>query len=224
MAVLVALATIPYIFLQPRRKVQVGARLPRPYHPWATFREWPLLVRLLLPTLLTSLGAALLLPFLNLYMKQTFALPDSTLGIIFAVADLCTGLALLAAPLLGERWGAVKATAITQAATTPFLLTLGFVPALPVAVTALWGQAGLMHASTPLYSTFLMERVKPRQRGTVSGLRNMAWACGRAAGQSLSGLVQVQWGFGPLFAASTALYLASAGLLLTFFTRKEQSP
>lgn len=221
MAVLVALATIPYLFLQPRR--DVGARLPRPY-PWATFREWPLLVRLLLPTLLISLGAALLLPFLNLYMKQTFALPDSTLGLIFAVADLCTGLALLAAPLLSERWGAAKATAITQAAATPFLLALGFVPTLPVAVTALWGQAGLMHASTPLYSTFLMERVKPRQRGTVSGLRNMAWACGRAAGQSLSGLVQVRWGFGPLFAASTVLYLASAGLILTFFTRKEQTP
>jgi MFS family permease len=222
MAVLVALSTIPYLFLQPRRKVYVADRRPSP--PWATFREWPLLVRLLLPTLLISLGAALLLPFLNLYMKQTFALPDGTLGIIFAVADLCTGLALLAAPLLGERWGAVKATAITQVATTPFLLTLGFVPTLPVAITALWGQAGLMHASTPLYSTFLMERVKPRQRGTVSGLRNMAWACGRAAGQSLSGLVQVQWGFGPLFAASAALYLASAGLILTFFTRKEQSP
>ena len=46
----------------------------------------------------------------------------------------------------------------------------------------------------------------------------------RAAGQSLSGLVQVQWGFGPLFAASTALYLASAGLIFTFFARKEKSP
>ncbi len=245
MAVLVALATIPYIFLQPQR--DVGARQPPPYHPqparsahlvdgrdvgarqpppspWATLREWPLLVRLLLPTLLISLGTALLLPFLNLYMKQTFALPDGTLGLIFAVADLCTGLALLAAPLLGEHWGTVKAAAITQAATTPFLLTLGFVPTLPVAVTALWGQAGLMHTSTPLYSTFLMERVKPRQRGTVSSLRNMAWTFGRAVGQSLSGLVQVQWGFGPLFAASTALYLTSAGLIWTFFTRKEKSP
>jgi MFS family permease len=96
--------------------------------------------------------------------------------------------------------------------------------ALFSAVTALWGQAGLIHAGAPLYSAFTMERVKPQQRGTVSSLRNMAWTFGRAAGQPLSGLVQVRWGFGPLFAASTALYLASAGLIWTFFSQKEKSP
>jgi len=221
MAVLIALSTVPYLFLQPRREAYAADQRPS---LWATFREWPLLVRLLLPTLLISLGAGLLAPFLNLYMKQTFALPDATLGFIFAVADLCTGLALLAAPLLGERWGEIGATAITQVATAPFMLALGFVPALPVAVAALWGQAGLMRAGTPLYSAFTMERVKPEQRSTVSSLRNMAWTSGRAASQSLSGLVQVQWGFGPLFAASATLYLASAGLILTFFARKEKTP
>lgn len=221
MAVLVALSTAPYLFLRPRREAYVADQR---HSPWTAFREWPLLVRLLLPSLLISLGGGLLVPFLNLYMKQTFNLPDATLGVLFAVADLCTGIALLVAPLLGERWGKVRATAITQVATAPFLLALGFVPALPVAVATLWGQAGLMHAGNPLYSAFTMERVKPRQRGTVSSLCNMAWTFGRAAGQSLSGLVQVQWGFGPLFVASPALYLASAGLIFTFFARKEKSP
>jgi len=144
---------------------------------WAAFREWPLLVRLLLPSLLVSLGGGL----------------------------------------------KVGATAITQVTTAPFLLALGFVPALPVAVAALWGQAGLMRAGDPLYSAFTMERAKPQQRGTVSSLRNMVWTFGRAAGQSLSGLVQVRWGFQPLFAASTALYLASAGLLLASFGRKDRN-
>ena len=221
MAVLIALSAVPYLFLQPRQEAYVADQRQS---PWTAFREWPLLVRLLLPSLLISLGGGLLVPFLNLYMKQTFNLPDATLGVLFAVADLCTGLALLVAPLLGERWGKVRATAITQVATAPFLLALGFVPALPVAVATLWGQAGLMRAGNPLYSAFTMERVKPRQRGTVSSLRNMAWTFGRAAGQSLSGLVQVQWGFGPLFAASAALHLASAGLIFTFFARKEKSP
>ncbi|MDY7078072.1 MAG: MFS transporter [Chloroflexota bacterium] len=218
LAVLIALSTVPYLFLQPRREAHAVDRRPSPRE---ALHEGPLLVKLLLPTLLVSLGGGLLTPFLNLYMKQTFALPDTVLGFLFAVADLCASLAVLVVPLLSKRWGKVKTTAITQIATTPLLLALGFIPALPVAIPALWGQAGLIWAGDPLYSAFTMEQVKPQQRSTVSSLRNMVWTFGRVVGQSLSGLVQVGWGFGPLFTASTALYLASALLLTTFFGQKE---
>ncbi|HEX9442091.1 MAG TPA: MFS transporter, partial [Roseiflexaceae bacterium] len=136
------------------------------------------LVRLLIPPLLISFGAALLIPYLNLYFKQRFAIPDTTLGAIFAGLNVSIGIAALAGSAISMRIGKIRTVALTQALSIPFLLVLGSAPLLAVAVGAALARAALFNMASPLYDAFAMERTVEAARPTVIGLTNAAYSVG----------------------------------------------
>jgi len=65
-----------------------------------------------------------------------------------------------------------------------------------------------------------MEHVEPSSRATVASLANMAWNFGWAFSPTVSGWLQVRYGFGATFAGTIALYIVSTGLYWWFFWRK----
>lgn len=174
-------------------------------------------VRLLVPQLIISLGAGLLIPYLNIFFKQRFAISDSLLGLAFGVSQLGMGLATMLAPLFAERWGQVRTIVVSELASLPFLLALGFVPILPVAIGAFWLRATLMNMGGPLYTAFAMEQADEEERGKLGAVLGLTWSVGRGIGPGISGVVQQRFGFAPLFLGTGATYLLAAVLLRTFF-------
>ena len=182
------------------------------------------LLRLLTPPLLISCVAALLIPYLNLFFKERFALPDSTLGLIFAALGVTTGLIALAGPALSARIGKIRTVALTQALSIPFLLILGFVPWLGVAVGAALGRAALFNMGAPLYDAFAMERTDEAARPAVIGLINAAYSAGYLVGPLISTLVQARYGFAPLFIATAICYGLAVLAYSWFFVRAMGAP
>lgn len=174
-------------------------------------------LRLLLPQLIISLGAGLLIPYLNIFFKQRFVISDSLLGLAFGVSQLGMGLATMFAPIFADRWGKVRTIVVSELASLPFLLTLGFVPVLPVAIGAFWLRATLMNMGGPLYTAFAMEQAKEEERGKLGALLGLVWSVGRGVGPGISGVVQQRFGFTPLFLTTGATYLVAAVLLRAFF-------
>lgn len=182
-------------------------------------RPGPLLALLVSPALI-SVGAALLLPFLNLFFKQRFSVSDPLLGLIFAGVGMCTGLAALAAPWLARRWGALQTIVITEALALPFLVLLGVAPSLGMAVGAALARAALFNMGAPLYDAFAMERSEPAARPTVIALINAAYSVGYLFGPLISTLVQARYGFGPLFTTTMILYILGVTAKYWLFLRK----
>jgi MFS family permease len=185
--------------------------------------EKRLLLKMVAPNLIIATGAALLIPYLNLFLRQRFSASDSLLGAIFSFSAVFTGLAAFVSPWLAARLGSkIRAVMFTQSGSLLFLLVLGFVPFFPVAGIAFILRAGLMNMSTPLYSAFCMENTAGGKHGTVSSLIQMAWQAGWTIGPFLSGFVQGRWGFTPLFIATGLLYTAAVLLIGRFFLRLEK--
>ncbi len=180
-------------------------------------------MQLLVPQLIISLGAGLLIPYLNVFFKQRFAISDSLLGLAFGVSQLGMGLATIMAPVFAERWGNVRTIVVSELSSLPFLLILGFVPVLPIAIGAFWARATLMNMGGPLYTAFAMEQAEERERGKLGALLGLTWSVGRGIGPGISGVVQQTWGFTPLFLATGATYLVAALLLQVFFGHVEQA-
>ncbi|MBO9371000.1 MAG: MFS transporter [Chloroflexi bacterium] len=217
---MMAFALIPLWMIREERARPLGERR-RPF----SLRDFPLrrdVIALLVPELVIALGAGLLIPYLNIFFKQRFRISDSVLGLTFAVSQLLMGGATLLAPILAERWGKIRTIVFTQLASLPFLLALGFVPILPVAIGAFWLRATLMNMAGPLFTAFAMERVRENERGTVGAMIGIAFSVGQGIGPGISGFVQRSFGFPPLFLATGATYLFASLLLLVLFGRAER--
>ncbi|HEX9374173.1 MAG TPA: MFS transporter [Roseiflexaceae bacterium] len=179
------------------------------------------LLKLLTPPLLISAGAALLIPYLNVFFKDRFALADSALGLIFAALGVTTGLLALAGPLLSRRIGKIRTVALTQALSIPFLLALGFVPLLGVAVGAALARAALFNMGAPLYDAFALERTDEPARPAVIGLINGAYSAGYLVGPLISTRAQERYGFAPLFVATAVCYALAVLANYWFFVRAD---
>ncbi len=214
-----ALSLIPLLMIreQPR---QFAAPL-RSFLPWRNLQNPGMAGRIFLPQIVISMGAAILIPYMNLFFKETYPISDKTLGTLFAVSSVITGVATLASPVLAARWGRIRALVLTQLASVPFLLLIGFSGVFWVSGISFWVRAALMNMGNPLYSAFAMEQFAEGERATVSGLMGMSWNIGWTVGPFLSGYMQAQpnIGFPPIFVITCSLYIAASILEKAFFQR-----
>lgn len=181
-----------------------------------------LLGKLILPILVTSIGAGLIMPFMNVFFRQVHHQPDPVVGSLFAWGSLAMGIGLLLAPPLANRMGKIQLVVATQALSIPFLIILGFSPIFWLSTMAYFIRLALMNMSTPVYQTFVMEHVEPSARATVASLVSMAWNFGWTLSPTISGILQVRYGFGPPFLGTIILYTISTLLYWAFFLRGRQ--
>jgi MFS family permease len=216
---LAAVAILPVFMIVERPRAE-GSGV-RSFWPWRNIGNPGLVMRIFIPNIIISMGAAILIPYMNLFFKGTFPISDKVLGLLFALSSVVTGVATLASPLLANRWGRIRSLVITQLASIPFLLLIGFSGVFWVAGLAFWMRAALMNMGNPLYSAFAMEQVSERERATVSGLMGMSWNIGWTVGPFLSGYMQEapNIGFQPIFVITCTLYMIASVLLWVFFQR-----
>jgi len=219
-----ALALIPVWLIHevrwpgPRREPPVG---------WQDFRNLlrPNVLRLAAPNIIIGFGAATLIPYLNLFFKGTFPISDATLGVLFSLSAVTTGVATVIGPRIAARLGSkIKAVVFTQAGSLLFLLVMGFTPVLWISGFAFLIRGALMNMSNPLYSAFAMEQTPERERGAVNSVMQLMWEVGWTVGPYLSGVVQARYGFAPLFLSTAILYGIAIGLTWVFFRSAEQPP
>jgi len=181
-----------------------------------------LTVELATPNFLIGIGAAILIPYMNVFFKDRFAISDSAMGVLFGLSSLFVGIGSLMGPRLTTLLGGkIRTVAWTQFASVIFLLFVGFSGSYWVAAVAFLFRGALMNMSAPLYSAFCMEQTPEKQQGFMSSVLNVAWQVGWSVGPYLSGLVQVAYGFTPLFITTSVLYVVAICIMWIFFRNVE---
>ena len=178
----------------------------------------PMVRRLALPNFLIGIGAAILIPYMNVFFRTKFAISNSWLGVLFSLSALMTAAGTIAGPRLSENLGGkVRAVVAVQAVSVVFLLLLGFWPGLLLAGCAFVVRGMLMNMATPLYSAFAMEQAPESAKGLVSSVLFLTWQTGFSFGPFVSGFVQDRWGFTPLFITTAIVYALAAAATFAFF-------
>lgn len=217
------LGLLPLALLQRKRTArQRGEPTLSPYQ--YARKEPRKLLKLTLPMLVISLGAGLLMPFMNVFFRNVHGRSDSAIGTLFAFNSLAMGIGLLVAPPLAERWGKIRLVAVSQALSIPFLFTLGFAPWFGVGAVAYLVRSGLMNMSNPVYQAFVMEQTEPEARATIASLISISWNFGRSFSPTVSGWLQVRYGFDPVFVGIISAYTLAIYLYWRFFLRPGAMP
>ena len=179
--------------------------------------------RLALINLITGFGAALLIPYLNVFLKLKFTINDDLLGLIFSIASLLVFIGTMLSPLLVKlTHSRIIPTVSTQGISIVFLLLLGFSPKLWIVVICLLMRSVLMQMSAPLLENLAMRMTPPREQGLIASVRGIAWQFGQTIGIFISGLVQTRYGFSPLFITTGLLYSAAVMLTWIYFRPGEK--
>jgi MFS family permease len=214
------LSVLPLLLLRDTAGVEETTELHTIPPSWRDLLRKPLpLIKLSLSPALISIGAALLIPYLNLFFKQRFAVPDARLGLIFAGLGLATALAALVGPALSARIGKIRTIVLTQALALPFLALMGATPLLGLAVGAALARSALFNMGAPLYDAFAMERTDEAARPVVIGIINGAYSIGYLFAPLISTQVQATYGFAPLFAITLICYALAVLAKYWFFVR-----
>lgn len=180
------------------------------------------IARMTAPQILIGFGAAILIPYINVFFKDRFSISDSLLGLLFAVASLMIGIGSLLGPRLVTRLGGkIRAVVATQSGSLIFLLLIGFAPILWLSSLAYLLRTTMMNMASPLYSAFCMERTPEQHQGFVNSILSLAWNLGWAVGPYVSGIVQERYGFKPLFISTAILYGLASWLIWKFFKHAE---
>jgi MFS family permease len=220
LAIVAAISTlglIPYFFMKMRHLEKSQRALFAPFTYAA--KKPAMLGKLILPILVTSFGAGLLMPFMNIFFRVAYHQSDPVIGNLLAWGALAMGIGLLIAPVLADRLGKIPVVVISQGLSIPFLALLGFAPWFWLSGFAYYIRIALMNMSGPVYQTFVMENTEPESRATVASLVNMSNNFGRAFSPSVSGWMQVNYGFGPVYAGVLATYSIAVYLYWKFFWR-----
>jgi MFS family permease len=207
-----ALALLPLLLIHEPHSAPAPTHKTREKAPAWRVLTRSLTVRLALPNLLVGFGAALLIPYMNVYFVKRFAMSDQNLGWLFSAAEVFTALGSFLAPRLSLSLGSLIGTVVlTQSGGLVSLVGLGLSPWVGLAALRFLVRSALMNMSVPLYDAFAMEQVPENEQATVNSVKNLAWNLGGAIGPFISGLVQQYYGFTPLFISTSFLYaLATA--------------
>jgi MFS family permease len=196
--------------------------------PWVQLRRYGWgLSQFLLPQLIIGLGAGLMQPFMNIYFRNVYEKPDSTISLIFAIGGLGMAIAQFLGPPLADKYGKINTVIMTQILSVPFLILLGLgawlVPGEMAAVSIWFLVAGvayifrlsLMNLSNPVYQTFVLEHVPTDVQALAMSLNSLSFQFGWFIMPQVSGWLQIRFGdfgFVPIFGMVAVFYLLATAL------------
>ncbi|MSQ43904.1 MAG: MFS transporter [Chloroflexi bacterium] len=139
---------------------------------WASVIRDPIvrliLARFVLTDGLIRLGGNLIVPFFSVYFVRELGASEAWFGTLRVIERSIEVIAMLAIAPVASRFGPVATIALSQLASVPMLLGLGFAPSLGIASGIFLIRGTLMEMTVPLRDNFMMDRLPPGSRATVS--------------------------------------------------------
>lgn len=165
----------------------------------------------LIYNILVGLGAGLVVPYFNVFLKYKVNITTSQLGGIMSMSQIATGVGGLIVPSLARRFGKVNTVIICQVLSIPFLLLIATPPSIMIVSIAFFMRSALMNMAGPVIGNMSMELVESEKRSVLSSLSSLSSNFSRAISAAIGGFIMrhVPNGYEVPYYITAALYIAA---------------
>ena len=132
-------------------------------------------------------GGFVLQSFVAWWLHQRFGANLATLGTVFFVTNLLSGLSGLVAVPLARRFGLVNTMVWTHLPSNVLLMLVPLMPTLPLALAMLFARHLLSQMDVPTRSSYVNAVVSPAERAAANGVTGTAKQLGAALGPLVAG-------------------------------------
>lgn len=187
-------------------------------------KEWPILLRLILPRTFLSFGGGLIVPFLNIYLSEKFNFSAKKIGVSYAALQVFIIVGIALAPFLVKRMTHLRFMLTTTFLAVPFMVAMGLATNPMLVVSCFFMRGMLMNMTSPITSMFEMEKVKEHNCVFASAMIMFSFHVVYTASTRLGGVLIEKFSFGPTFYVAGACYATAAILYMKFFKDEKIVP
>lgn len=184
-------------------------------------KDWKTISRLMLPKVFLAFGAGLIVPFMNMYLKDRFHLNTEQIGLSFACLQFFIFAGIFIAPHFLRRFSTLTFIVVTAAISIPFMLSMAFATNVAFVLGCFFIRGMLMNMSAPVISLFEMERVRESECLFASSMiifcYNLTWTFSTQVG----GHLIEKYSYQMTFIAASGFYLLVIATYSLLFKEKK---
>ena len=148
-------------------------------------KSWRVILMYGVYSVILAVGAGLFVPLMAFWFSQAYGVSDDLSGLVLGLTYLMAAGVAFVAPWLARKMGLVKATVVTEAASTIFMVALPSAPNFGAAASIYIVRVFLMNLSNPLTQSLIMGLVSPDERGMAAGVSAAIWRLPNALSASV---------------------------------------
>jgi MFS family permease len=170
---------------------------------------------------LTGLVIGLTMPFMNIYLVQTFNTPTEVIGIVYSASQLMGLISAFIGPMIIHRFGLVAAPVFLMLLNAPIILSIGLPVSFFLVVAAFLVSVGIERMADLGLMNLIMVAVFPTDRGAMSGIRLIMNYGAQALAGILGGALILAVGYSWLFATAACVEILAGVMVWALFHRRE---
>jgi len=185
-------------------------------------KDWRVLGKLILPKLCFAFGGGLIVPFINLYLKERFHLSVKMIGVSYALLQLFIFSGIFLTPVLVKRTTNLRFIMMTSTLSIPFMLTMGLTGNIVLVLSCFFMRGMLMNMSSPIASMFEMEHVREQECVFASATILFFYHLVYTTSTRLGGHLIERYSFSATFMTAAIFYGMAVLLYHRFFRREDE--
>lgn len=180
------------------------------------------IIKLLICHALIGIGAGLIVPLLNVFLKNNVGATTGQIGTIMSISQTTTAIAALLTPFIVLKLGKIKGISLLRLLSIPFLLAIALLQDIYLVGIAVFIRGSLMNMTHPVEQEFSMGLVTKEQRAPLSALLRTMDSGGRAISVLAGGYIMSNLGYTLPYYITCVIYLFTTVLFYFWFSPVEK--